>query len=320
VQAIGRQWGKPFSHVSAAEPLPHLESPAIPRLSRSRAPALATWLRALRVGQWPKNLLVFAAPAAAGALTHSGVFAHACIAFATFCLLASGAYLVNDVRDVEQDRSHPTKCHRPIAAALISERVAMRVGVAAVLAGIAVAALTTPALLACALVYALLNVAYSNWLRDVAVADIAVIASVFLVRALAGGAATHIPVSRWFVIVVAFGALFVAAGKRYSDFMDPDSRGSRPVLEQYTGDFLRLVLGVACAVALGAYCLWAFETARHGVASWRELTIIPFTLCLLRYGLLVTRGDGAAPEDVIFGDRFIAIAGAAWLMLFALGL
>jgi decaprenyl-phosphate phosphoribosyltransferase len=306
--------------MSAAEPLRRLDPPVVPRVSRVRAAPFGVWLRALRVGQWPKNLLVFAAPAAAGALTHPAVLARACLAFVTFCLLASGAYLLNDVRDAEQDRCHPVKCRRPIAAGLISGRRATRVGVAGVVAGIVVAALTAPALLACALVYALLNVAYSNWLRDVAVADIAVIASVFLVRALAGGAATHIPVSRWFVIVVAFSALFVAAGKRYADFVDPDSRGSRPVLEQYTDHFLRLVMGVACAVALGAYCLWAFEAGRRGAASWRELTILPFTLCLLRYALLVTRGEGAAPEDVIVGDRFIAVTGAAWLVLFALGL
>jgi decaprenyl-phosphate phosphoribosyltransferase len=129
-----------------------------------------------------------------------------------------------------------------------------------------------------------------------------------------------VPSSPWFVVVVSFAALFVAAGKRYGDFIDPAARRSRPVLEQYTAEFLRLVIGVAAAVALGAYCLWAVAAAHPASTPWREVTIVPFTVAILRYGLLVSAGEAAAPEDVFFGDRFIQIAGAVWLATLALSL
>jgi decaprenyl-phosphate phosphoribosyltransferase len=273
-------------------------------------------VQAVRIRQWAKNLLVFAAPAVAGALGRPGVFESVAISFAVFCLLASGAYLINDARDAVEDRRHPVKRHRPIASGAISATRAIRVGAVAVLAGLVLSLSVGDRLLGVACAYGLLNVAYTSWLRRVAIADIAAIAGAFVLRALAGGIAAEVMISRWFILVVSFAALFVAAGKRYADFVDRGSRRSRPVLEQYNADFLRLVITVACAVALGAYSLWAFTA---GVTLWRELTIIPFTLALLRYGLLVTAGSAGAPEKILLSDNFMQLTGAAWLVLFGLG-
>ena len=187
----------------------------------------------------------------------------------------------------------------------------------AIAGGLGLSATLGPASLALAGASVGLNFAYTTWLRRVAIADITAIAGAFVIRAAAGGAAAGVPISRWFVVVVSFSALFVAAGKRYADFIDPVSRSSRPVLDEYNADFLRMVIGAASAVALGAYCLWAFG----GPSSpWREATILPFTVALLRYGLLVTGGRGGAPEEILLGDRFIQLTGAAWLLTFALGL
>jgi decaprenyl-phosphate phosphoribosyltransferase len=277
------------------------------------------WVRATRIRQWPKNLLVFAAPVAAGALGRPGVLGRTAVTFGVFCLLASGAYLLNDVSDAAEDRRHPVKRHRPIASGAVPAGRAVAVAIAAILLAAATAATVGWALLALAGGYVALNVLYTTWLRGVAIADIAAIAAAFVLRATAGGIAAGIPISRWLIIVVSFAALFVAAGKRYADFLDPAARRCRPVLNQYNADFLRMVIGVASAVALGAYCLWAFGTARPGAMAWRELTIVPFTLAILRYGLIVTNGRGGAPEQVLFEDRFTQLAGAAWLVMFALG-
>ena len=273
----------------------------------------------VRVRQWPKNLLVLAAPAAAGALGRPGVLGHVVVALAVFCLLASGIYMLNDIRDAAEDRRHPVKRARPVAAGTISARAAAIAASGALLAGLGAAALDGLALLAIAAGYVALNFLYTTWLRRIAIADIAAIAGAFVLRALAGGVAADVPISRWFIVVVSFAALFVAAGKRYADFIDPASRRSRPVLDEYTAEFLRLVLGVACAVALGAYCLWAFAPGA-GEGPWRALTTIPFTLAMLRYGLLVSAGDGGAPEAILLRDRFIGLAGVTWLAMFALGL
>jgi decaprenyl-phosphate phosphoribosyltransferase len=274
------------------------------------------WLRAVRIRQWAKNVLVFAAPAAAGALGRPGVLERVSLSFVVFCLLASGAYLINDARDASEDRHHPVKRHRPIAAGVISADHATAAGAIAVALGIWLALAVSDGLCLAACAYAALNVAYTTWLRRIAVADIGAIAAAFVLRALGGGIAAQVPISRWFILVVSFSALFVAAGKRYADVLDPRARRSRRVLEQYTPEFLRLVIGVACAGALCAYSVWAFAA---GVSLSRQLTIIPFTLALLRYGLLVTAGRGGAPETVIFGDRFMQTAGVAWVIMFGLG-
>ena len=278
------------------------------------------WIISARIRQWPKNLLVLAAPAAAGALGQPRVLVSVALTFAVFCLLASGTYLLNDVHDAREDRRHPIKRHRPIAARAIAARTASTAGAATLMLGLGAAMLIGWPLFATAAAYVALNFAYTGWLRRIAIADIAAIAGAFVLRAVAGGVASNVAISRWFIVVVSFSALFVAAGKRYADFIDPASRGSRKVLDEYTGDFLRLVLGTACAVALGAYCLWAFEAARVTGVPWRALTIVPFTLALLRYGLLVSTGDGGAPEEVLMGDGFIRLAGAAWLGMFVLGI
>jgi decaprenyl-phosphate phosphoribosyltransferase len=256
---------------------------------------------------------VFAPPAAAGALGRPGVLVRVALTFVVFCLLASGVYLVNDARDAAEDRRHPVKRHRPIASGAISASRAVGVGSLTVLVGVGLSAALSSGLLMLAFGYAMLSVGYTAWLRRIAIADIAAIAGAFVLRALAGATAAQVPISRWFILVVSVAALFVAAGKRYADLLDPASRRSRRVLERYTADFLRLVLSVACAVALGAYALWAFAA---GASVWRELTIIPFTLALLRYGLLVTSGRGGAPEKVIFGNGFMQLAGMAWVLMF----
>jgi decaprenyl-phosphate phosphoribosyltransferase len=262
---------------------------------------------------------VFGAPMAAGALTRPGVLLHVSVTFAAFCLLATGAYLINDVRDAAEDRRHPVKRHRPIASGAVPARRAFATGVGAVLMGLAISLTLGWGLFAVACGYALLNVAYTVWLRRIAVVDICAIAGAFVLRAAAGGIAADVPISRSFLVVVSFAALFVAAGKRYADFLDPAARSSRPVLQDYNADFLRTVRAIASTVALGAYCVWAFGMAHSGVVPWRELTIVPFTSAVLRYGLLVSRGDGDAPEQILFGDRFMQLAGATWLVMFGLG-
>jgi decaprenyl-phosphate phosphoribosyltransferase len=284
------------------------------------AGGFGSWVRAVRVRQWPKNLLVFSAPAAAGALGRPASFERASVAAFAFCLLASGAYLFNDLRDAREDRRHPVKRHRPIASGAISPTRALAASAAMITSGLALSAALGIGSLEVALSYAALNFGYATWLRRVAIADIAAIAAAFVIRATAGGVAAGVPISRWLFVVVSFAALFVAAGKRYGDLLDPAARHSRAVLAQYNADFLRMVLGIACAVALGGYCMWAFQAVRPGAGAWREATLVPFTIALLRYGLVVTNGRVAAPEEIVFGDRFMQLVVLAWALMFGLSL
>jgi decaprenyl-phosphate phosphoribosyltransferase len=262
---------------------------------------------------------LFGAPAAAGVLWRPDVLDRVSVAVLAFCLLSSGAYLLNDLHDATDDRRHPVKRHRPIAARLINPRRAFAVAIAAYGVGLALMAALGVRALAIAAAYATLNFAYNGWLRRIAIADIGAIAAAFVIRAVAGGVVASVAISPWFLVVVSFAALLVAAAKRYADFCDSASKTSRPVLAEYNGDFLRMVIAAALAVALTAYCLWAFQAVHGGAVSWREVTVVPLTFALLRYLLVVTTGRGGSPEEIMLADRPLQFATLAWLLAFALG-
>jgi decaprenyl-phosphate phosphoribosyltransferase len=276
----------------------------------------------LRPRQWLKNVLVFAAPAAAGVITHGHTLEYTGAAFAVFCLAASGTYLVNDVLDREADRVHPTKRLRPIAAGVVPPATAIAVAVvllAAALGGSA--AIGRPKLAITVACYVVVTLAYSAWLKHEPVLDLGAVAAGFVLRAIAGGVAAQIPLSNWFLIVACFGSLFMVTGKREAEVMllGDDGGEHRATLDSYTPSFLRYVRSVSSGVAMTGYCLWAFEKATGSGAIWFELSIVPFVLAVLRYGLLVDAGHGGAPEDVVLGDRTLQILGVCLLALFAVG-
>lgn len=302
--------------VSRPQPVAALR---LPHGGATRGGRLGLWLRAVRIQQWMKNLVVLGAPAAAGVLGTPAVLRGVTETVLAFCLLASGAYLLNDVHDAGEDRHHPRKRHRPVASGAIPVARARRVGIGLIAAGLGLALAVSWHVAVVAGAYALLNVGYTGWLRRLALADIAVIAGVFVLRAAAGAAAAQVPISRSFLVLVCSGALFVAAGKRYADFVDPDARRSRAALEHYSSRRLRVIIALSWMVALGAYCAWAFGPGSSSGGILRELTVAPFAVGLLRYVSLVARGRGGAPELVLFADRVVQVAGAAWLALFALG-
>jgi decaprenyl-phosphate phosphoribosyltransferase len=162
-----------------------------------------------------------------------------------------------------------------------------------------------------------LTLSYTWLWRRILLLDIVAIAGGFVLRALAGGVAAPVGLSRWFVLVVSFSAVFVAAGKRYAELLRIGTAG-RVVMRRYTATRLHLVLGVSGAGAVCAYWIWAFDlSAVHGI-PWRVLTAIPFTAGILRYAALVRSGVGEAPEEILVADRVLALIAVVWLALFAL--
>lgn len=297
-----------------------LGAPAQP----SRMPATARALvRACRPRQWVKNLLVLAAPGAAGILTHPDVPGKLLLTFLGFCALSSSTYIFNDLHDLAEDRAHPRRRTRPVASGELAPAWAVAAAIVLLAGGLGLELLVRPWLGAVGAAYVLLTGSYTLWWRRVAVADIAVVAGGFVLRALAGGVATEVAVSRWFLMVTSFGALFLVAGKRYAELsasageQQPAQR--RASLGEYSVDYLRLVMGMSATVAVTAYCLWAFQRSHHEHLTWYELTVIPFVLWLLRYALLLDRGDGEAPEETVLGDRFLLTMSAAWTALFVSG-
>ena len=178
-----------------------------------------------------------------------------------FCLAASSVYLINDARDVEADRQHPTKRFRPIAAGVVPEWLAYTLAVVLGVASLAISWLATPNLAVVMAVYIAIQLAYCFGLKHQAVLDICIVSSGFLIRAIAGGVAAGIPLSQWFLLVMAFGSLFMAAGKRYAELQLAERTGAkiRKSLESYTSTYLRFVWTLSATAMVVCYGLWAFE-------------------------------------------------------------
>ena len=281
--------------------------------------------QSLRPRQWVKNVLVFAAPLAAGRLWDVPVLLDTLVALGAFGAASAGGYLINDARDVERDRAHPTKCRRPIARGDVPLPLAYTAGGTLQIVAITVPAVTGYGHLAiCVGVYIACTTLYSHWLKHEPVVDLALVAAGFLLRSMAGGLAAGIPLSRWFLIVAAFGSLFMVAGKRYSEIVTlGDDQGTRPSLREYSASYLRFVWSTSAGVAIAAYCLWAFEVAdeRAGetTAPWTSLSIAPLVLGLLKYARDIDRGHTGEPEEIVLRDKVLLALGAAWLVLFGLG-
>lgn len=293
---------------------------ATEELLRGRRLARAI-LDTARPRQWAKNVLVFGAPATGGVLWESSTLRPAVVAFVAFCLVATGVYFINDLVDAAADRQHPSKRFRPIARGWISHRLAASIGVTSILVGLVVAAVGAGWPLAGVVAgYVALCLAYTYVLRDIALMDLAAIAGGFVLRAVAGGVATNVPLSMWFLMVASFGSLFLAAGKRHAEFVQlGDERGNhRPSLSEYSEPYLRFIQYSAATVAITAYTQWAFEGTAGGTL-WAGLSVVPFVLGILRYALLLEKGYGETPEDVVLTDPTLLVLGISWVVLVAVG-
>jgi decaprenyl-phosphate phosphoribosyltransferase len=275
-------------------------------------------IKAMRPRQWLKNVLVLAAPVAAlgGNVRYDyrEVALQVLIAFVAMSLAASSIYLVNDARDVDADRQHPTKRFRPIAAGVVPEWLAYTFAVVLAVAALGISWLATPNLTLVVAIYLVIQLAYCFGLKHQAVLDICIVSSGFLIRAIAGGVAANIPLSQWFLLVMAFGSLFMAAGKRYAEMQLAERTGAkiRKSLESYTSTYLRFVWTLSATAMVVCYSLWAFE--RDGAnASWYAVTIVPITIAMLRYAVDVDGGLAGEPEEIALKDRVLQLLFLAWI-------
>jgi decaprenyl-phosphate phosphoribosyltransferase len=307
-----------ISSESSAESAPQVSPEPEPEKGPPRN--LATGLiKALRPRQWVKNVLVFAAPVAAlgddrYTFDYREVLVRVLLAFVVFSLAASAVYLVNDSRDVEADRQHPTKRFRPIAAGVVPEWLAYALAVVLGAASLGISWLVTPDLAVVMAVYIVIQLAYCFGLKHQPVIDICIVSSGFLIRAIAGGVAADVRLSQWFLLVMAFGSLFMAAGKRYAELQLAERTGAkiRKSLESYTSSYLRFVWTLSATAMVVCYSLWAFE--RDGTdAGWFAVTIIPMTVAILRYGVDVDGGMAGEPEEIVFNDRVLQLLALAWI-------
>jgi 4-hydroxybenzoate polyprenyltransferase len=295
-----------------------------------RPPALPL-LAACRPRQWTKNLLVFAGPLFAFQLQPS-LWLGATVAFVAFCAISSAIYLLNDVLDVEADRTHPSKRHRPIAAGLIG--VPLALVTAALLAGLSLSlgAAVSPGLAGVLLLYGLIQVGYCLQFKRVPLLDLFSIAAGFLLRAVAGVVAAGLGFSPWFLLTVGLLALFLAVEKRKAELRLCLDRGvlTRKVLERYSLPLLQRLENIVSTSAFMSYALWAAGPALNGAPTSWMLLSVPFVLVgIFRYQLLsdpeeaVRRAalyperSSEKPEEILLGDRGVRLTLLAWLVTVA---
>ena len=271
----------------------------------------------LRPDQWTKNLIVFAALIFAVKLFDLAALVYASAAFLIFCALSGAVYLVNDVSDREQDRLHPVKRMRPIAAGDLAPGLAL--AFAGVLSGIALAAsfALRPVFGVAAAAYLALFVVYTRSLKHIVILDVMTIATGFVLRAVAGGLVISVHVSNWLLVCTMLGALFLGLAKRRHEMtlLADGAKGHRRILEEYDPYLLDQMIGVMAAATMVAYIIYCASPETHAYfgTEWLVLTT-PFPIYgLFRYLYLVHRKSGGGnPSELLLRDRPLLACVALW--------
>jgi 4-hydroxybenzoate polyprenyltransferase len=294
---------------------------------------ISAFFFSLRPKQWTKNLLLFAGVFFAQRWSDSQSLLNACLGFAIFCALSGVVYVINDVLDVEQDRQHPKKCKRPIAAGKISPRVALICAILLGLISISASWILLPtAFTVLAVLYLGLVTAYSLVLKHEVILDILILAVGFVIRALGGievlryEGAKPVEVTSYFLLTTLFLALFLASSKRRSEIVSlGDKAGShRKVLALYSREFLDVLLTLSIAGTIFSYSLWTtqgkFSRLGNGGGDFDNTYLLVLTIPFVLYGmfrylwLVMVKGEGGAPDALLLEDKPLLITVALWFI------
>ena len=263
-------------------------------------------IRLLRPKHYLKNVLVLLPLFFSGRFFERALLGAAVAGFAAFCLLSSFIYIINDVRDVESDRRHPTKCRRPIASGAVSVHAALTLAaaLAAAVTAIDVLARFPAGGWGCMAVYLLVNLGYSFGLKNVPILDIALLVSGFLLRVLFGATVTGIGISSWLYLTVVSASFYLALGKRRGE-LRRQSDTSRKVLRYYNNAFLDKNMNICLTLAIVFYSLWSADAMNAGT---HLIWTVPLVICLcLKYSLTVEGDSDGDPVEVIFQDKVLLV-------------
>ncbi|HEV2452342.1 MAG TPA: decaprenyl-phosphate phosphoribosyltransferase [Streptosporangiaceae bacterium] len=276
-----------------------------------------------RPRQWPKNLLVFAAPLAGASLGRDGGLWYALGAAAAFIAASAAVYYVNDVIDAGRDRQHPVKRFRPVASGRLPAAQALALASLAAVAAVSFGFWAgEPRLSGIIVAYLATSMLYALWLKHVPVVEVLFVASGFVFRALGGAVATHVPASGWFLLVCSLGALMVAVAKRYTELslLGDEAARHRPVMRWYTLPRLRVSERLIAAGVIVSYLLWAAGGRDGWMRVWHLASALPLAAALVRFDRLTGQGGDKPVEDLIARDWLMVGCEMAWLVMFALGL
>lgn len=284
---------------------------------------LVAAVQTARPRQWPKNLLVFAAPLAGASLGRDHELGYSFAAAAAFVAASSAVYYVNDVIDAGRDRRHPVKRLRPVASGRLPRTHALVLAALCAAAGLAAGlALGEPGLSAVIGLYLAHSTFYTLAGKHIPVLELCLVATGFVLRAVGGAIATHVPPSAWFLLVCSLGAVMVATAKRYTELtgLGAEAARHRPVMRAYTPRMLRLGQRVVIGAMIAAYLLWAQALANPYLRAWHLASTLPLAAALARFDWLTARAANRPVEDLISKDTVMLCCELAWLAMFVAGL
>lgn len=268
------------------------------------------YLNLMRVHHYIKNLLVFTALVCSGQFFEGEKLTNGIIAFISFCLVSSAVYIINDIRDVEKDRLHPTKCNRPIASGIISVKSAW--GLAFVLLGIAIVCCITNLkidVVILLLIYLCLNLGYSFGLKNIPIVDVTILVSGFLIRIIYGAVATDIVISNWLYLTVITIAFYFALGKRRNELKSIGDQNTRQVLKAYTVNFLDKSMYMCLTLANVFYALWSMDDKTVELYGSEHLvyTVPIVILITMKYSLNIEGDSDGDPVEVLVHDKVLIV-------------
>lgn len=265
------------------------------------------YIKLMRPHHYIKNILIFAALACSGQLFDLEKLIHGCLGFAAFCLVSSVVYIINDIRDVEKDRNHPTKCHRPIAAGTVPVRNAW--GLAAVLvvtAAVCNFLVFQPVATALLVLYLALNLAYSFGLKNIPIVDITILVSGFLIRVLYGAMVTEIVISNWLYMTVIALSFYLSLGKRRNELKQHGGSQTRKVLKAYPIDFLDKSMNMCLTLAIVFYSLWSMADSTIAAYGQYLVFTVPIVLLIvMKYSLNIEGESDGDPVEVLIHDKVL---------------
>lgn len=278
------------------------------------------YIKLIRPKDWAKNMFIFIPVFFAGQILNVDLLVELMGGFLCFSLVASSIYIINDYRDIEEDRLHPVKQNRPLASGSVSKSAAILICILFLITGFTIAWFIRDKFLFVLLIYFLLNLGYSFGLKNISILDIFIIAVGFVLRVKAGSVIAFIPLSQWLIIMVFLLALFMAIAKRRDDVLIKLSSGTdmRKSVKGYNIDFINASLSLICAVIIVSYFMYTLSTEVMLRYTYRLYYTCLFVLAgVFRYlQLIFVQQNSQSPTKILYKDRFIQVTILLWVISF----
>lgn len=276
------------------------------------------YLKLLRPKDWAKNLFLFIPLFFASEIFNIHKIIPVFYGFLAFCCIASSIYILNDYRDIEDDRKHPVKKFRPLASGAVRPAYALIIGAILLIGGFTIAWFIRDKFLFVLAIYFLINLFYSLGLKAIPILDIMILAMGFVLRIKGGSVISYIPLSEWIVIMVFLLAVFMAIGKRRDDVLLKIGTGQdlRKSIKGYNLEFLNVLLALVCAVIIVAYFMYTMsDEVKNRLGTYRLYYTCLFVIAgIMRYLQIVfVVADSGSPTKILYKDRFIQVTLILWI-------